>query len=70
MAEFCETYELACQAAVYWTKSAAVESDERADEYRNLVVEMERECQDFRVRAAIMDPKEVLDGTTQSSPHS
>ncbi|MCA0417730.1 MAG: hypothetical protein LCH80_03290 [Proteobacteria bacterium] len=29
-----------------------------------------RDCQDFRVRAAIMNPKEVLDGTTQSSPHS
>ncbi len=28
------------------------------------------ECQDFRVRAAIMDPKEVPDGTPQSSPHS
>ena len=29
-----------------------------------------RDCQDFRVRAAIMDLKEVPDGTTQSSPHS
>ena len=28
------------------------------------------DCQDFRVRAAIMDPKEVPDGTTQSSPYS
>jgi hypothetical protein len=28
------------------------------------------DCQDFRVRAAIMNPKEVLDGTTQSSPYS
>ncbi len=28
------------------------------------------DCQEFRVRAAIMDPMEVLDGTTQSSPHS
>ena len=29
-----------------------------------------RDCQDFRVRAAILNPKEVLDGTTQSSPYS
>jgi hypothetical protein len=28
------------------------------------------DCRDFRVRAAIMDPMEVPDGTTQSSPHS
>ena len=27
-------------------------------------------CQDFRVRAAIVDPTEVLDGTTQRPPHS
>ena len=34
---------------------------------------MDREqgdCQDFRVRAAIMDPMEVPDGTTQSPAHS
>ena len=29
----------------------------------------ERDCQEFRVRAAIVDPMEVPDGTTQSSPH-
>ncbi len=28
-----------------------------------------RDCQEFRVRAAIVDPKEVPDGTTQSTPH-
>ena len=28
------------------------------------------DCQDFRVRAAIMDPMEVPDGTTQSPPYS
>jgi hypothetical protein len=27
-------------------------------------------CQEFRVRAAILDLKEVPDGTTQSFPHS
>lgn len=27
------------------------------------------DCQEFRVRAAIVDPKEVPDGTTQSTPH-
>jgi transposase-like protein len=27
------------------------------------------DCQEFRVWAAIMDPMEVPDGTTQSSPH-
>jgi hypothetical protein len=31
---------------------------------------LNRDCQDFRVRAATMDPMEVLDGTTQSPPHS
>ena len=34
------------------------------------IVRAHRDCQDFRVRAAIMDPMEVPDGTTQSSPHS
>ena len=28
-----------------------------------------RHCQEFRVRAATVDPKEVPDGTTQSTPH-
>ncbi len=28
-----------------------------------------RDCQEYRVRAAIVDPKEVPDGTTQSTPH-
>ncbi|EHP91644.1 hypothetical protein MetexDRAFT_3471 [Methylorubrum extorquens DSM 13060] len=28
-----------------------------------------RDCQEFRVRAAIVDPMEVLDGTTQSTPY-
>lgn len=28
------------------------------------------DCQDFRVWAAIVEPMEVPDGTTQSSPHS
>ena len=27
------------------------------------------DCQEFRVEAAIVDPKEVSDGTTQSTPH-
>ena len=27
------------------------------------------DCQEFRVGAAIVDPKEVPDGTTQSTPH-
>jgi hypothetical protein len=31
--------------------------------------EAERDCQEFRVRAAIVAPQEVTDGTTQSSPH-
>ena len=29
-----------------------------------------RDCQEFRVGAAIVDPKEVPDGTTQSTPYS
>ena len=29
-----------------------------------------RDCQEFRVRAAIVDPTEVPDGTTQSTPYS
>ncbi|TXM71450.1 transposase [Methylobacterium sp. WL12] len=29
----------------------------------------DRDCQEFRVEAAIVDPKEVSDGTTQSTPH-
>lgn len=28
-----------------------------------------RDCQEFRVGAAIVDPKEVPDGTTQSTSH-
>ena len=28
-----------------------------------------RDCQEFRVGAAIVDPKEVPDGTTQSTPY-
>ena len=28
------------------------------------------DCQEFRVRAAIVDPTEVPDGTTQSTPYS
>jgi transposase len=32
-------------------------------------LDYDRDCQDFRVRAAIMNPKEVLDGATQSSPY-
>ena len=35
-----------------------------------LEIEGDRDCRDFRVRAAIMDPMEVPDGTTQRSPHS
>ena len=27
------------------------------------------DCQEFRVEAAIVDPKGVTDGTTQSTPH-
>lgn len=30
---------------------------------------VDRDCQEFRVRAAIVDPKEVPDGTTQSTPY-
>jgi hypothetical protein len=29
----------------------------------------EGDCQEFRVRVAIVDSKEVPDGTTQSAPH-
>jgi hypothetical protein len=29
-----------------------------------------RECRDFRVRAAIVDPKEVPDGPTQDPSHT
>lgn len=31
---------------------------------------LDGDCQDFRVWAAIVDPMEVPDGTTQSPPHS
>lgn len=34
-----------------------------------VVVTLRRDCQEFRVRAAIVDPMEVLDGTTQSTPY-
>ena len=36
---------------------------------QRLARRLRRDCQEFRVGAAIVDPKEVLDGTTQSTPH-
>ena len=35
-----------------------------------LADEIDRECRDFRVRAAIVDPKEVPDGPTQDPSHT
>lgn len=42
----------------------------RGEESIAALCRREGDCQDFRVWAAIMNPKEVPDGTTQSSPHS
>ena len=35
-----------------------------------VIANPKRECQEFRVWAAIMDPMEVPHGTTQNTPHS
>lgn len=36
LAELCEAYEVACEAASYWAKSPAPVSSERVEEYRLL----------------------------------
>ena len=41
----------------------------RAKESANAEAGDSGDCQEFRVRAAIVDPMEVLDGTTQSTPY-
>jgi hypothetical protein len=41
-----------------------------AERALNAEMDHHRACQEFRVRAAILDLKEVPDGTTQSFPHS
>ncbi len=41
-----------------------------APKQRNNDAEKEGDCREFRVWAAIMDPEEDHDGTTQISPHS
>ncbi|MCJ2093066.1 hypothetical protein MKK67_11225 [Methylobacterium sp. J-072] len=43
----------------------------RGEDLSALLLRAERDgdCQEFRVGAAIVDPKEVPDGTTQSTSH-
>lgn len=45
--ELCETYDLACDASAYWSKSTLPGSDEIADDYRNLVAELEAEAREW-----------------------
>lgn len=43
IAEYCEAYELACEALAYWAKGRLPNSAGLASEYRSLVGELERE---------------------------
>ncbi|WP_146170181.1 hypothetical protein [Bosea sp. 124] len=42
--DLCEAYNLACNAAAYWSKSNSANAAEIADEYRSLVPEIEAEA--------------------------
>ena len=71
------TLEVVDQSSWSTLWSTTFASDEDAlDAFTDAVEEgggmrafLERDCQEFRVGAAIVDPKEVPDGTTQSTPH-
>lgn len=43
IAELCEAYEVACEAASYWDKSAAPAALERSQEYRSLMIATEQD---------------------------
>ncbi|UZF91453.1 hypothetical protein [Bosea sp. NBC_00550] len=43
LAELCEAYEVACEAASYWDKSPSPAAPERAQEYRSLMVATEQD---------------------------
>ncbi|RXT47690.1 hypothetical protein B6S44_24855 [Bosea sp. Tri-44] len=45
--ELSEDYETACGAADYWAKSGSLEGQTRAEEYRALAFEIEREIDEF-----------------------
>lgn len=44
--DLCEGYELACDAAIYWSKSNAPGAVAIADEYRDIVAELEVEIRE------------------------
>ena len=44
--DLCESYDLACDASAYWSKSTATGAVEIADEYRCLVAELEVEARE------------------------
>lgn len=48
--DLCESYDLACAASDYWSKLTVPGADKIADEYRNLVTELEVEV---RARASV-----------------
>ena len=41
--ELCEAYEVTCEAASYWAKMISPVGEARAEEYRALALEIERE---------------------------
>jgi hypothetical protein len=43
LAELCEAYEVACEAASYWARSPAAVAFERAEEYRSLASATEQD---------------------------
>lgn len=43
LAELCEAYEVACEAAAYWGKSSSAAAAERAQEYRSLMMATEQD---------------------------
>lgn len=43
LAELCEAYEVACEAASYWAKSPAPVAFERLEEYRSLASATEQD---------------------------
>lgn len=42
--DLCESYDLACNAAIHWSKSDTPGAAEIADEYRGLIAELEFEA--------------------------
>jgi hypothetical protein len=45
--DLCESYDLACNAAAYWSKATLPDAREIADDYRNLVAELEAEAREW-----------------------